>query len=135
MTITGGFNVPIYGCDVKIIISPTLKRSVNYYLRKHGEEKIEFEPAAFFFHPVNNPEKSIYYVFFDSDRLTTNELNHEKSHLVEEILKDRDIKPKDEVRAYLDGFISDKMDLFFKRRKGKIKHPSFSAIKKLKKAH
>lgn len=97
-------------------------------MRKHNEDPIEEEPAAYFFRPV---EESVYYVFFDSDRLNVNEFNHEKSHLVEEILNNRDIKPKDEVRAYLDGFIAEKMTLFFKRRKIEIK----TSTKKAKKAH
>jgi hypothetical protein len=118
MTIKGQFHVPIYECDVVITISDHIKSCLNYHYKKHDlqEEGFEFEGLVW------RPEGvGKYYVFFDKDSLSVNTINHEKSHLIEWILKDRCIKPQDEIRSYFDGFISKKMDDFFKSRKIKIK--------------
>jgi len=119
MTITGSFKVPIYECEIKIIISDNLLRSINSRLKKFGDKGLKTEPSAFFYHPGG--DCIVYYLFFSFEKLNVNCINHEKSHVVEKILMDCDIKPIDEVRSYLDGFISHKIDLFFKRRKIKLK--------------
>jgi hypothetical protein len=119
MTIKGEFYVPIYDAFVKIIVADNLLRSINYHLTKHGHKKEEKSPGGYFFYP--HYEHGTYYLFFCKNTLTVNAVNHEKSHLIDQILIDRSIKPKDEVRAYLDGFVSNKVDLFFKRRKSKLK--------------
>jgi hypothetical protein len=61
-----------------------------------------------------------YYLFFDLHTIDTNFINHEKSHLVEAILKDRGIRPVDEVRSYLDGYVSEKITAFIKKKKIKL---------------
>lgn len=117
MTLNGRFKVPIYECTVIITVSDNIKKSINTYLRMNGDEKIDWNVGGFCY----CPDIDKYYVFFDKDYLSVNTINHEKSHLVEMILKDRDIVAEDEVKCYLDGFISEKFDLFFKKRKFKIK--------------
>jgi hypothetical protein len=121
MTIKAKFNVDVFDCTVHITICKSIKSSANYYLAKCGSELITFEPSGLFCNPhcdrIGN-----YYIFFHEDDLTVDVVNHEKSHLVEEILIDRDIKPEDEVRSYLDGFVSSKIDLFFRKRKIKLKN-------------
>ena len=62
-----------------------------------------------------------YFIWFDINNIDVNTVNHEKSHLVEEILKDRNIKPSGEIRAYLDGLISEKIAAFFAYQKNNIK--------------
>ena len=120
MTIKGTFKVPIYECTVKIVVTDNLLRCINNLHKKHGDDLETIAPSAYFYHDNEEHEDDNYYIMLRFDRLTVNCVNHEKSHLVEQILIDSAIKPKDETRAYLDGFISHKVELFFKRRKIKL---------------
>lgn len=124
MTVTGTFKVPIYDAEVKIVVSDTqinMLRCINNLRRKHKDELEASCPSAYFYHDAESDDDDWYYMFFQFDKLTVNAINHEKSHLVEQILIDVGIKPKDEARSYLDGFISHKVDLFFRRRKKTLK--------------
>ena len=114
MTIKGKFHVPIYECDVIITISDRVKSCLNSYYAKHDLEIEKFEFAGLVWRPEGI---SKYYVFFSFEELDVNTYNHEKSHLIEWILKDRSISAQNEVRSYLDGFVSKKMNDFFKNRK------------------
>jgi hypothetical protein len=115
----GRFHVPIYECDVFIVISDDPKKSLNYYLRTNNDTEIDYDISGFCYRPSSQVGK--YYVFFEIDSLNNNTFNHEKSHLVEMILEDRSIKARDEVRSYLDGFISKIMHKFLSDRKIKLK--------------
>jgi hypothetical protein len=121
MTIKGKFNVDVFDCTVHIIICKSIKASANYYLKQADATLIDYEPSGLFFNPhierIGN-----YYVFFQENDVTSDVINHEKSHLVEQVLLDRNITPKNEVRAYLDGYISRMFDSFFRKRKLKIKN-------------
>jgi hypothetical protein len=121
MTKKGSFYVPIYNCIVNIIISDDLRSSINSCYKKYKQKKIKKKdtPGALCFSPDDCSHT--YYLFFDKDTIDINYINHEKSHLVEFILEERDIKARDEVRAYLDGFISEKSFQLFKRLKIRLK--------------
>lgn len=119
MSMKGQFHVPIYECDVIVTISGHAKDSLNYYLRKLNYEEHKEDFDGMIWRPNDRVGK--YYVFFDDKGLDVNTYNHEKSHLIEWILKDRSISPQNEMRSYLDGFISKKMNDFFQRRKIKLK--------------
>jgi len=119
MTIRGQFKVDVYDCTINIIVSDHAKQSLNYYLIKSGDKPLEYDFDGFCFRPGESV--SSYYVFFDLETICVNTYNHEKSHLVEYILTDRSISPKNEVRSYLDGFISKKMNEFFIKKKIKMK--------------
>ncbi len=120
MTIKGKFKVDVFSCNVHITICDNVARSVNYYLRKYNHETITGEFHGYFLVP--NPDSiGHYYIFIDSENITNDTINHEKSHLVEQILKDRCIHAHGECRAYLDGYISSQVHRFFNKRKIKIK--------------
>lgn len=120
MTTKGSFYVDVYGCSVTIIVCDDIVRSLNHYFRKWDCSKQTYEPGAMCVVGMKEDEGT-YFLFFNRKDVTWNYINHEKSHLVEYILKDRGIKALDETRAYLDGFVSDKINAFFKKRKIKIK--------------
>jgi hypothetical protein len=119
MVIKGHFAIPIYQCYVNVILSDNLKRVINFYLRKAEVKQLDYEPGAYAFSPDDG--SSNYYLFLDINDVTFTYLNHEKSHVVDFILQERGIKKQDEPRAFLDGFISDKLVKFLKKRKIKIK--------------
>jgi hypothetical protein len=121
MTIKGTFTVDVYDCTVHIVVSDRIKTVINNQLRKDEISEIDFAPSGFFY-SRGGDYIGDYYLFFDVADVTVDILNHEKCHLVEHILTDREIKAEDETRSYLDGFISRKVDSFMKKRKIKIKN-------------
>jgi hypothetical protein len=120
MVIRGYFKIDVYQCTIHIIVTDDTVRSINSLHNKFNYLPIDYAVEGY----VVSSEDTIgdYYVVLDSDRLCVNGVNHEKSHVVEHILQDRGIKPNSEVRSYLDGFVSNKFDLFFKKRKLKLKN-------------
>lgn len=119
MATTGKFDIDVYDCTVHISICKDIKRAINYRLRQCDEETLELAPRGFFFR--DKGDCSRYWIFFDQEWFDHDTVNHEKSHLVEEILRDREIRPTGEVRAYLDGCISKKFNQLFKKKKLKVK--------------
>jgi hypothetical protein len=117
-SVKGSFLVDVYACRVHVFVGDKLKQAINYRLRK-DEDSIDFDPAGYTL--CNNDSISHYYLYFSTDHVDVNTINHEKSHVIDFILKDRCIKQNGEQRAYLDGLVSAKLDTFFKRRKIKVK--------------
>lgn len=120
MTTKGFFNIDVYACGVHVIVGDNIQRSINYHLRQDGQKEIDFEPDGYFNQYVSEGRIGTYYLFFNRENLCHEIINHEKSHLVEQILKDRSISTRGEVQAYLDGCVSQKLMAFFKKRKLKI---------------
>ena len=118
MTKQGTFSVDVYDCSVTIIVTDRVKFTVNRYLKKFNADPIAYDVDAFFARPDERIGR--YYLFFDINNCTIQLINHEKSHLVDHILADREIRRKDETRAYLDGYLSKQIHLFFKKRKIKL---------------
>jgi hypothetical protein len=121
MTIKKKFYIDVYSCTVLIICCDNVKRSVNRYCKKYDpdDKGISYDVVGFFYKPDGAIKE--YFIWFDINNIDVNTVNHEKSHLVEEILKDRNIKPSGEIRAYLDGLISEKIAAFFAYQKNNIK--------------
>jgi hypothetical protein len=112
--------IDIFACKVIVIVADDCKKSLNYYLNSFDEKSIDYEIGGYTFRPGGNMDN--YYLFFSKKDLCVNFINHEKAHLTEYILSDRGIKPIDEIRSYLDGWISEKLHDFFKNKKLKIKN-------------
>lgn len=116
MTIKGKFYIDVYSCHVHIIYTDQIERSANYYCKKY-----ELDSPGPVEGVVINGNLLNYYLLINKEYCTVDTFNHEKSHMVEHILKHRNIRPIGEPRAYLDGCVSRKLNLFFKKKKIKIK--------------
>ena len=121
MTVKTKFNVDVYACVVHVICGDDVRSSINRLCKKHDpkDKAIDYDPDGFCYRPDGKIEN--YYIWFDRTNITINTVNHEKSHLTEWILKDRNIKPTGEQRAYLDGLISEKFNAFFEYQSKNIK--------------
>lgn len=122
MVVKSKFHIDVYDCDVIVHISDDLTHSVNTYLKKFGDES-DVETGCVYNGYFMRPQNSLdtYIVFYQSDSINQENVNHEKSHLVEQILVDRDIPSLGEPRAYLDAFISKKLNALLKKKGFKIK--------------
>lgn len=119
MLVRGKFHIDVYDCNIHIIISNDILKSIKYYYKKHKDGEPSDAPQGLMYRPGTGDIDN-YYIFFDEKFLSNNCINHEKCHAVEYILTDRDIRASGEVRAYLDGCISSKIAAFFKKRNIKI---------------
>lgn len=122
MTVRTKFKIDVYSCEVMVICSSDIRKSINYYCKKHDpdDKGIKYEPDGFFLCP--DAQIALYYIFFDATSMSVNTVSHEKSHLVEQILKDRNIKPAGEARAYLEGLIAEKIDTFLNYQSKNLKY-------------
>lgn len=121
MTITGKFHIDVYNCDVHFILCDDVKKELHKIYKKHGETKKfpkEQEFKGFMYGPEDIDH---YYLLICHEDFNHDIFNHEKSHLVEEMLVDRGIRARDEARCYLDGCISTKFNKLFAKKKLKLK--------------
>lgn len=122
---TGIIRIPIYDCRVKIFIEKREKllALTNKYLKvcdmQLFDEEADVPADGLFFRDEN--ALGTYYIFYKSETLGMNVYHHEKCHFVEQLLVDRQISTRGEVRAYLDGWVSEKFSQFAKKHKLKIK--------------
>lgn len=117
MTVRGKFRVDVYNCYVYVFYTDQIIRSVNFFCNKFGWDKIKSAVEGYVV-----PGNLDYYLFVSKEHCSVDTINHEKSHVVDFILQERSIKSKDEVRAYLDGYVSRRLNKFFKKHKIKIKN-------------
>ena len=111
----GEFQVDVFDCSVYMVVSPFLRRSINATKRHYKDETIDFEPAGYFYRPGLGDRIGKYYIFIHKDCVDHNTINHEQQHLLECILSDRSIRNKGEVTSYLNGYLSKKINQFFKK--------------------
>lgn len=121
MTIKGRIYIPIFYSKINIVVSDNINLVYRNLCRKY-ESKVE-DLGTGDGYSVNFNEfcAGHYYLFFVKNKLDVATFNHEKSHIIEYILKDCGISPTNEVRSYLDGYVSEQLDKWFKRRKIKLK--------------
>lgn len=118
MPIKSTFKVDLFDCKINILFCENVKKSVDRCLKRYGHKPLNVDINGFFFCP--GAPSNEYFVFFDIKSISVDLVNHEKSHLVEEILIGKGIRAAGEIRAILDGFISTKIDNILKRRKIKL---------------
>lgn len=109
--------LPIYDCSVKIIIESDIKSIVNRYAAKkkweNGKNYLTYPVHGL---TVSESKMKDYYIFYKTESLTVNTIVHEISHVVDFILNEREIEDKGEAKAYLIGYISEKVfDFVFKK--------------------
>lgn len=105
--------IPIYDCTCKIIIDKDIVKTINNYGKKKKWEKHDYNVHGLAVNPDNMKE---YYIFYAIDSLNINIIVHEITHLVDYILEDRAIENMGEAKAYLAGYISEKVfDYILKR--------------------
>lgn len=106
--------VPIYDCVCKVIIDKDIDKTINKYAKKNKWGPHNYKVHGLALNPENMKE---YYIFYALDSLNVNIIVHEITHLVDFILEDRAIENEAEAKAYLTGFISEKVfDYILKRQ-------------------
>ncbi len=110
--------IPIYECTCHIIISDNIEKVINRYAKLKKWEKGATIEEGEEVHGLatSNGDTKNYYLFYSLNSVTVNSLTHEISHTVDDILSNRSIQDG-EARAYLVGYISDKIfDYVFKKQ-------------------
>lgn len=98
--------ISVYDCTVKVIISKDIEKVINRYGKKLKWDKQEDNVHGL---AISQEDMKNYYIFYSEDSLTANFLVHEITHLVDFILEERAIEKEGEAKAYLTGFIAEKI--------------------------
>src|SRR5688572_7936775 len=103
--------VPIYNCICHIIIDKDIEKIINRYIKKKKWDSDEIIPEGEEVHGWAHTEGDVtnYYIFYSIDSLTVTYLSHEISHMIDYIIEEKGIENKGEARAYLTGFVSEKI--------------------------
>ena len=118
MTHTGSFFVPIYNCTVTLYVGPDIKNKCAEYEEIHQDiDKVPEDKGTSRGVTYAPDDIDFLYILIDEKDFTVNIFNHERSHLVDELLESRDMQARDECRAYLEGFIAEQFELLFLKMK------------------
>jgi hypothetical protein len=102
--------VPIYKANVYVTIAPEIHKVINTFVKKKKwDTLILAEGDEFHGMAITANNTTDYYIFYDILSTNANYINHEISHLIDDILKERGVETIGEARAYLTGFISEKI--------------------------
>lgn len=109
-------SVPIYDFKCIVIFDNKIEKTVDRYLKKDKARPLDEEVFGFSFRPGGSLK--IYYIFYGLEKLDVNTICHEISHIIDFTLEDRNVeKSNGEARAYLTGYISEKVfDYIFKHK-------------------
>ncbi len=110
--------IPIYNCSCNIIIDNDIEKTINRYVKNRKWDKTTLMSEGQYVHglTVSNEDMKDYYIFYSIESLTVNYIIHEISHMIDFLITERDIEDKGEARAYLTGYISEKIfDFIFKK--------------------
>lgn len=104
--------IPIYNCVCHIIIDKDIEKVINRYIKKKKWDADEIIPEGEEVHGWAHTEGDMtnYYIFYSLDSLTFGYVSHEISHMVDYIVGEKGIEDKGEARAYLTGYITEKIN-------------------------
>jgi hypothetical protein len=103
--------IPIYKCTCHVIISKDISDVINKYVKKkkwNADYAIKTGEDVHGY-AVTDGTTTDYYIFYSLESLTANYIAHEISHLIDFIFEEKDIERHGEARAYLTGYISEKI--------------------------
>jgi len=110
--------IPIYNCTVHVIIDEGIEKVINRYIKKHKicEDLIIPEGDEVHGYVLTKRDVTNYFVFYSIKSLTVTYLTHEISHVVDDILQEKNIEQNGEARCYLTGYISQQIFDFVIRK-------------------
>lgn len=98
-------NIPVYDFKCNVIIDDNIDAVIDKYMKKHGMPRGTDECHGM---AIVTPLKQ-YYIFYDLQSCTPNVISHEISHMVDYLLEEHDIEKVGESRAYLMGYMVEKV--------------------------
>ena len=116
--------IPIFDFRLNVRIAEYIDAVIKQYMRKFKmeapEEDDEFHGLA-----VHAPNQK-FYIFYQLHSLTPNYIVHEVSHIVDYIIEKTEVEKLGETRAYLTGYIAEKIfDYVLKHKLLISKHLEF----------
>jgi hypothetical protein len=115
------FKVPIYEFGCEVIFTDDILVEINKLHKKKKIEPLDSPVYGYAIHGVFNDK---YHLFYRLKDVNINTLSHEISHLIDFVFEDRGIEPATgEPRAYLTGYITEKIYDFVCRKQIQLKRP------------
>lgn len=99
-------NIPLYSFKCTVIIDNEIEKVIDRYMKRFKmpiDKDTEYDGLAIY------TGLNSYYIFYSIHSLTPNIIVHEISHMVDYIIENKDIEHLGEARAYLTGYITEKV--------------------------
>lgn len=116
MSLSKLISINTFSCKLKFIVTDNINQDISNIYKKHKLKNNEIIELEGIFVSVNG---LIYYLLIDKKYLTHNTIAHEIYHAATMITADRDIDDE-ETRAWLCGYITEKIYDFIKSKKIEI---------------
>lgn len=98
--------IPIFEFNLTIIIDEEIEKIVPRYLKKYGMEPLA--EGGYYGLSLDTPDHK-YFIFYQLHGLTPNCIVHEVSHIVDYIIEKTEVEKLGETRAYITGYIVEKI--------------------------
>jgi hypothetical protein len=102
-------DVPIYKTTVHVKIAPEIKKVINKFAKRTKQDIAIPDDKDVHGYAVGMDNSDNYYIFYDVLSLNANIITHEVSHIIDFILEEKQVEMTGEARAYLTGFINEKI--------------------------
>lgn len=108
-------SIPVYDFKCTVIIDNKIEKVIDRYMKQFKMERVKDEDE---YHglAIASPLKK-YYIFYSLHSLTPNTIIHEICHMVDYMIEEKGIDKLGESRAYLTGYISEKVFDFVLKNK------------------
>lgn len=107
------FDIPLYECKVKFIVSQDARKTVNRLYKKHNTKMTFPDEVEGFMLTMSMNQ---YYIIVDAKHLTFNTVCHELFHLTKAITTDRNVF-EEEQQAWVQGFCANEIFSYLKSKK------------------
>lgn len=118
MKVTSTLKLPTYNCKVVLMVTDQLSKQVNSIYRKHKipcDFNMEAEGV------MVSIDMNTYYLILDDQYVSHNTIAHEAYHVVNRILKDREIHDE-ESGAWIAGHVSEFIYKSLNKKKLTVKY-------------
>lgn len=105
-------SIPIYDCYCNVIVTENINLAIKKTIktRKWCYETLNLKEDSEYYGLCINPgNMKEYLLYLCSEELYISTISHEISHIIDYIIGDRGIENNGEARAYLTGYLTDKI--------------------------
>lgn len=110
--------IPMFNVMVTFVITDNLRKEFDRLVRKYKLDLVLQGEAEGVIVPATGTE---LYLIISKDYLSHNTIAHESYHIVQQIIKDRDLTDE-ETAAWLSGHISEYVYRFLDKKNLTVKH-------------
>lgn len=109
--------IPLYELEIVVIVSDKIEEVINKRIKLKKWSSIDKVEGKVYGYAVSPGNLKDYCIFYRKENLGVNTITHEVSHITDFILSERGVEDSGEAKAYLNGYINEKIfDFLFKNK-------------------